>query len=85
MGNYICNDETNIPECNYDGGDCCLSNVNTDHCSEGSCSVNGVITSPGFPQGYSHQKVVTWRIEVPLGQFIQIDFLYFELDYDSSW
>ena len=29
-----CNDETNTAEDNYDGGDCCLSNDNTDHCTE---------------------------------------------------
>ena len=24
--NYICNDECNVPEFDYDGGDCCLPN-----------------------------------------------------------
>ena len=34
-----CNDETNIPECNYDGGDCCLMEgiIKKDHCSECAC------------------------------------------------
>ena len=25
VGNGFCNDDTNIAECNYDGGDCCLN------------------------------------------------------------
>ena len=37
MNDGYCNDESNIPECNYDHGDCCLSNVNTGHCSECTC------------------------------------------------
>ena len=24
VGNGKCDDEVNIPECNYDGGDCCM-------------------------------------------------------------
>ena len=84
MGNYICNDETNIPECHFDGGDCCLSNVNTDHCSECSCSVNGVITSPGFPQNYDNNLDLTWLIQLPLGQYIEIDFVSFDVEYHDS-
>ena len=30
--NGFCNDETNLEECIYDGGDCCGSDINTDHC-----------------------------------------------------
>ena len=37
VGNGFCNDETNIPGCNYDGGDCCGHNVNVDHCSQCNC------------------------------------------------
>ena len=36
MNDGYCNDETNIPECNYDGWDCCF-NVNSDLCSECIC------------------------------------------------
>ena len=36
FGNGICNDETNIAECGYDGGDCCV-NVNTDYCTNCNC------------------------------------------------
>ena len=37
IGNGYCNDESNNPECVYDGGDCCGSCMNTDHCSECAC------------------------------------------------
>ena len=37
IGNGVCNDETNNPGCFYDGGDCCVYNVNTDHCSDCTC------------------------------------------------
>ena len=37
VGNAFCNDETNNPDCNYDGGDCCVVNANTTACSECAC------------------------------------------------
>ena len=37
VGNGFCNDETNNPDCNYDGGDCCVVNANTESCSECFC------------------------------------------------
>jgi hypothetical protein len=37
VGNGFCNDDTNIAECDYDGGDCCGYNINSDHCTECTC------------------------------------------------
>ena len=37
VGNGFCNGETNNPDCNYDGGDCCVVNANTNACSECIC------------------------------------------------
>ena len=37
VGNGLCDDETNILECNFDDGDCCGSNITTTHCSECQC------------------------------------------------
>ena len=36
-GDGICDDLNNIFECNFDGGDCCGSNVITDYCSDCLC------------------------------------------------
>ena len=37
IGDGVCNDETNIAECNYDGGDCCGYNIIFDHCTDCNC------------------------------------------------
>ena len=37
VGDGVCNDETNIAECNYDGGDCCGYNITSEHCTECTC------------------------------------------------
>ena len=37
IGNGVCNDETNNAEGTYDGGDCCGTKVNTDHCLDCKC------------------------------------------------
>ena len=37
VGNGFCNDDTNNPDCNYDGGDCCVVNAKTNSCSECAC------------------------------------------------
>ena len=49
VGNGNCDDYNNVPECNYDGGDCCGSCVNKEHCSNCTCldggSGNGIANS----------------------------------------
>ena len=37
IGDGFCNDETNNPECNFDGGDCCGPCIVKDQCSECTC------------------------------------------------
>ena len=37
VGNGFCNDVTNSADCNFDGGDCCVENANTNSCSECAC------------------------------------------------
>ena len=83
IGNGYCNDETNSEDCNHDGGDCCV-NVNKDVCSDCECISGGVITSPGFPETYYNNLDLTWLIEVPAGQRIQIRFLKFDVENCSS-
>ena len=49
VGDRVCNDETNNAECNYDGGDCCLYNMNTYYCSECNCYDQGKCAVGLFP------------------------------------
>ena len=79
VGDGFCNDETNNADCNYDGGDCCV-NINKTLCSDCDCISSGVITSPGFPENYENNLNLTWLIEVPPGQRIQIRFLNFDVE-----
>ena len=37
IGDGHCNDETNNADCEYDDGDCCKNNVNSEHCTECIC------------------------------------------------
>jgi len=37
VGDGYCDDGNNNADCNYDGGDCCGSNVNTAYCSQCQC------------------------------------------------
>ena len=83
MGDGFCNDETNKQDCNYDGGDCCV-NMKKDNCSACACLGNGVITSPEFPQNYANGLDVTWLIQVPRGQYIEIAFISFDVNHNSS-
>ena len=47
VGDGVCNDETNIAECNYDGGDCCGSCVHTEFCTQ--CACLGDLIGNGYP------------------------------------
>ena len=59
VGDGYCQDETNNAECNYDGGDCCGSCVNTEHCTECQClgggTGNGII-NPLVGDGYCQDE-----------------------------
>ena len=82
-GDGYCHDELNNADCNYDSGDCCV-NVNTDVCSECGCLEGGVITSPGFPGKYNNNLNLTWLIQAPIGQLIELSFLNFDVEFHSS-
>ena len=36
-GNGFCDDANNIPECDFDGGDCCGNDVKHGHCTSCQC------------------------------------------------
>ena len=45
-----CDDVTNNIQCNYDGGDCCGVDINTQYCSQCQCLEGGnTTTTPGGP------------------------------------
>ena len=46
IGDGYCNDEVNIFDCNYDGGDCCGSCVITSLCTD--CACIGNVTGNGI-------------------------------------
>ncbi len=37
VGDGYCDDELNNSDCGYDGGDCCLVEINTDYCLVCEC------------------------------------------------
>ena len=84
VNNDYCNDECNNADHSYDGGDCCLSIPNTDHCSECVCGTTGVIMSPGFPGDYASDLDVSWLIQVPSGQLIEVTFNSFDVEGGSN-
>ena len=90
-----CHDDTNDIFCSFDGGDCCLSSPNTVTCSDCVCSSTGVITSPGW-QGVDENMVfihepydidvdMSWNIQVPSGQLIEIVFLVMSIGFNHDF
>ena len=49
VGDGVCNDETNIAECDYDGGDCCGYGINSEHCNECNCYALEICTNGVHP------------------------------------
>ena len=45
IGDGYCDDIDNNVECNFDGGDCCGPNVNTNYCTECLCLNENVTTT----------------------------------------
>jgi hypothetical protein len=54
LGDGECDDTTNIPECGFDGGDCCGENVDTSQCTECQCLTSG--TEPPTPTSASTKR-----------------------------
>ena len=53
MGDGYCDDFMNNKNCDYDGGDCCLSDIKKDYCNECLCleGGNSTNTTTGSPEG----------------------------------
>ena len=58
IGNGYCDDATNNANCNFEGGDCCGLNTNTDYCQDCICyedlSCNGPLDLIG--NGYCNDE-----------------------------
>ena len=59
VGDGYCDDITNNMACNYDGGDCCGDNVNTQYCSECQCIGNGTTVNSGTTTNLTPTTSVT--------------------------
>ena len=46
IGDGICHDHLNHMHCNYDGGDCCLQNIDTSACSTCACLSDDICKLP---------------------------------------
>ena len=46
LGDGFCDDITNTIECDYDGGDCCMSDINTQYCEVCLCHTSTTSTAP---------------------------------------
>ena len=49
VGDGVCDDPSNIIECQYDGGDCCLDVIDDTYCS--ACECYGYLTTTPEGQG----------------------------------
>ena len=59
IGDGYCNDEVNILDCGYDGGDCCGSCINTDLCTNCSClgsTIGNGVPNPLVGNGYCNDN-----------------------------
>ena len=64
IGDGYCNDEVNILDCGYDGGDCCGTCINTRLCTD--CACIGNVTGNGIPNalvgdGFCNDETNTQR------------------------
>ena len=49
-------------------------------CESVLTDANGTIVSPGFPNIYDENITCSWLIQLPIGQFIEVEFSNFSLD-----
>ena len=59
IGDGYCHDEINNDRCNFDGGDCCGSCINTNFCSKCACHNNiteNGIRNPQIGDGFCNDK-----------------------------
>ena len=83
-GDNYCDDENNNCGCEWDGGDCCGSDINTQHCTaceclEVDCCGINQFKSPNYPNKYFSDDIKTWLIKAPVGSIIILQFHSFHV------
>ena len=87
-GDNYCDDENNNCGCEWDAGDCCGSNVNTQYCSaceclgqndDANCCSRNQFKSPNYPNDYFSDEEETWLIKAPVALIIKLQFQSFEV------
>ena len=86
-GDNYCDDENNNCGCEWDAGDCCGSNVNTEYCSACEClgqiddanCCGSQFKSPNYPNNYFPNDEKSWLITAPIGSIIMLDFHSFHV------
>ena len=87
-GDNYCDDQNNNCGCEWDGGDCCGSNVNTQYCSaceclgqndEANCCGKSQFKSSNYPNEYFPNDEKTWLLTAPVGLIIKLQFQSFHV------
>ena len=52
MGDGFCDDDTNTGDCEFDGGDCCGDDINTDYCEDCKCKQFNMLDSLNISAKY---------------------------------
>ena len=82
VADMYCQMENNHAGCSFDGGDCCISfHANLEWAI---CATTGVITSTGFPSDYTNDYYMSWLVQVPSRELIEITFITFDVEDHAS-
>ena len=79
-----CQMENNHASCSFDGGDCCVSFYKLMNLDWVICATTGVITSTGFPSDYTNNYDISWLVQVPSQELIEITFITFDVEDHAS-
>ena len=93
IGDGLCHDVNNNPECEYDGGDCCGPSVDTSYCTECMCKecggevsgLSGTLQSPNWPEMYPANTSCLWNINCEDGGKPNISVYWGDLVNNVVW
>ena len=75
-GDKFCDDVNNVASCEFDGGDCCGSNVNKQFCTV--CKCKQVTTTTAAPTGgnFKPVKMIFSKHRNCINSYYDIDFVF---------